>query len=145
MPGKNPKNRSKLDRRRATLLSRTEAAARSRAQLDAVVVELTSVTVAQRDDEASLTAALERIAELKKSIKVAKKRRTKLRAARTDARNEHAAAGTRVEAADARYNRAVLADLVRREKARDLAAHAAKQPAPAVPAAHPADQPFRRW
>ncbi|WP_028937395.1 hypothetical protein [Pseudonocardia spinosispora] len=126
---------STLDRRRETLLARTSAADESATKLSTLEEELRATSQRKRDDEASLSEALIRIAELKKAIKSAEKRRTKLRSARKDARQDHTEARRRAEVAEAKYDRAVLADLLRREKDRDLAAHAARQPTPVDPAA----------
>lgn len=129
---KSPKNAAEaLDRRRETLLARTSVADESAAKLTTLDEELRATSRRRRDDEVSLSAALIRIAELKKSIKSAGKRRTKLRSARKDARQVHTKARKRAEVAEAKYDHAVLADLLRREKDRDLAAHAAQRPGPA--------------
>jgi chromosome segregation ATPase len=84
--------------------------------------------------EKALAAALDTATTLKKAMKASAKDRDSLRAARREARRAAAKADQRAATAEARYDRAVLADLVRREKDHDLSAHPVEPPA-----AHPVE------
>ncbi|MDT7685867.1 MAG: hypothetical protein QOG57_6177, partial [Pseudonocardiales bacterium] len=117
------KSSSNLDRRREALRERAGAAAAAGAKVSSLDEQLDATALAHRDNEASLRAALDRVAGLKKAIKAAEKQRDKLRAARKAARRADAKARQRAAAAEARYDRAVLAGMVRREKERDLSKH----------------------
>jgi hypothetical protein len=103
----------------ATKASSAEAAA----TVDSLDQQLESNAGARAGHEADLQAALDRVAGLKKSIKAAAKEHDRLRSARKAARRTAATARHRAEQAEARYDSAVLADLLRREKAQDLSAH----------------------
>lgn len=77
----------------------------------------------ETNSRAELRATLDRVAMLKKAMKAATKERDELRFARKDARRVAAKAQQRAGTAEVRYDRAVLADMLRREKDHDLAAH----------------------
>lgn len=115
--------RSALDRRREKLQA-NKAAARAAidavADLDARIDHNSSQT---REYEAALQAALDQIAALKKAIKATGKQKDELESARKDARLAAAEAQQRAAAAEAKYDRAVLAEIVRREKDHDLSMH----------------------
>lgn len=85
--------------------------------------ELASNAGQRRNDEAGVRDARDHVAALKTTIKATKKERDKLRAARKDARRNAAKAAQRAATAEAKYDRAVLADMVRREKVTDLSTH----------------------
>lgn len=113
-----------LDRRRNKLRVAEAAAAGAVSDLRRLDEQLASNDDQHRQQEASLQAALDRVVWLKKAIKASVKKAGKLRAAREDVGKRAAEAQQRVTAAEAKYDRAVLADMVRREKDNDLAAHA---------------------
>ncbi|HEY2203022.1 MAG TPA: hypothetical protein VGH99_00910 [Pseudonocardia sp.] len=117
------KNRSALDRRRESLQSRRAVADETGTKVKELDRALETNAVARRDSEAGLQAALDRVAGLKKAIKASKKQRDKLRTARDKARENDAKARQRASSAEQKYDRAVLEDMVRREKERDLASH----------------------
>jgi len=132
-----------LERRRETLRTRAAAAAASQAKVTSLDEQLETNSAARREHGANLRAALETVSGLRKSIKDADKQRGKLRTARKNARRAETKAHQRASTAEAKYDRALLADLVRREKDRDLSKHTStKTPAapviptpPAAPAA----------
>lgn len=136
-----PQTRSTLDRRRNTLQTRRAAAEATAAKVAALDEELNLNAVHTQEFEASLQAALDRVAGLKKGIKAAKKTRARLRAERKDARGADARSRQRADAAESKYDRAVLADMLRREKDRDLSVHAGSTPAAAPKAAAAATPP----
>jgi hypothetical protein len=114
---------SALGRRREKLhVTRTaaELATRRVAELDK---QLDTNSAAQRENEAALQRALDRVATLKKSIKASRRGSGKLHTARRDARRVAARAQQRAATAEAKYDRAVLAEMVRREKDDDLSRH----------------------
>jgi hypothetical protein len=116
--------RSVLDRRRNKLQVAKAYAASAVSDLRRLDEQFASNDDQRREQEAALQAAQDRVALLKKAIKASVKEAGKLRAAREDVGKRAAEAQQRVTAAEARYDRAVLADMVRREKENDLAAHA---------------------
>lgn len=114
---------SALGRRRERL-----QAARSTASAAAsVVTGLDSMLVAnagqRRHHEAGLQAARDHVAALKVTINATAKQHDKLRSARKDAGRAAVSAAQRAVIAERKYDRAVLADMVRREKDTDLRAH----------------------
>ena len=115
--------RSALDRRREKLQANKTAA---RAAIDAVAdldARLDRNSSQTREYEAALQAAVDRVAALKKAIKAAGKQQVQLDSARKDAQRAAAQAQQRAAAAEAKYDRAVLAEIVRREKDHDLSLH----------------------
>jgi hypothetical protein len=116
--------RSVLDRRRNKLQVAKAYAASAVSDLRRLDEQLASNDDQRREQEAALQAALDRVVLLKKAIKASIREAGKLRVAREDVGKRAAEAQQRVTAAEARYDRAVLADMVRREKENDLAAHA---------------------
>ena len=112
-----------LDRRRAKLQhtqAAATAAASTVARLDAQLdVEATHRAGFQTD----LDATLDRGALLKKAIKASTKHHDQLATARERARAAVAKAHQRAAEAEAKYDRAVLAEMLRKEKDNDLAAH----------------------
>ncbi|MET0189093.1 MAG: hypothetical protein ABW212_08860 [Pseudonocardia sediminis] len=124
---------SALDKRRAKLQSARladEQAAAAVAELDG---QLRDNTESNRQNDASLTILRDRVAELEKTLKADAKKGAKLRKARDRAREVRAEAQQRAVTAEAKYERAVLADLVRREKDNDLSAHPGTHPALVTP------------
>jgi hypothetical protein len=121
---------TQLDYRRETLRTRAARSAASKAKVTSLDEQLEMNSAARREHEANLQAALDTVAGLKKAIKKADKQRAKLRAARKNARRADAKARQRASTAEAKYDRALLADLVRREKDRDMSQHTE----PALPA-----------
>ena len=114
---------SALERRREALQARTSDATATVAEVVALDAQLATNASTLRDREAALKDALSRVAVLKKKVKASVKEQDTLRGARKDARRRAAAATQRANTAEVKYDRAVLADMVRREKDDDLAAH----------------------
>lgn len=114
---------STLDRRREKLQGTRAAAESAIGRIAALDELLETNSTRQREHEAGLQAALDRVATLKKAIKAATKRDSKLLTARKDARRLATRAQQRAATAETKYDRAVLADMVRREKDDDLSRH----------------------
>lgn len=112
-----------LDRRRdkrQLAMTTKDAALADVASLDE---QLTTNAGALTGYEADLQATLDRVATVKKTIKATTKDRDRLRTERKKAGKVAAKAEQRATAAEAKYDRAVLADMLRREKDNDLSAH----------------------
>lgn len=112
-----------LDRRRAKLQETragVEAAGQAVSRLDE---QLDGNATKHREHEGALQAALDQVASLKKAIKSVEKESGRLQTGRKRAGRKAAEAGQRAASAEAKYDRAVLADMLRREKDRDLSAH----------------------
>jgi chromosome segregation ATPase len=73
--------------------------------------------------DVELGEARERLTELKKRVKAADKQCVALREARKQARRAAAQARERLASSERKYEKALLADRVEREKQADLAAH----------------------
>ena len=121
-----------LDRRRdkwqTTQQTLTAAQARI-ADLD----KMLDANAAQRSEhEIALQAALDRQAELKTALKASAKEHDHLRASRKHADRDAGTALHRAQAAEAKYDKALLADMLRQQKTTDLSAHTGgtKSPAP---------------
>jgi len=80
-------------------------------------------------DETALRAAMDEIKRLKKALKDGEKQRRKLLTARKRAADAAEKAEERVRKAEAKYDRAVLADLIQRQKEQDRGTASAKAPA----------------
>jgi hypothetical protein len=122
---------SVLDRRRQKMQATRTAAQDAGAAVDELDTRLDTNSSETREHEAALHTALDRVAALKKAIKAAGKQNSRLASSRKDARRAAARAQQRAAGAEARYDRAVLADMLRREKDRDLSVHGAQPTAPA--------------
>lgn len=119
-----PKISATLDRRRNALQAARSAAEATGAKVVSLDEALDSNAMRRSEYEANLQVALDRVAGLKKSIKASNQERSKLRTARKAARQADAKARQRADTSEAKYDRAVLADMLRREKDRDLSVHA---------------------
>jgi septal ring factor EnvC (AmiA/AmiB activator) len=129
---------SRLDGRRDKLRNARASAAAAGARVAKLDGELTANANQNGKLEAELMAARDLVAALKKSIKSSRRRKAKLRERRKDAREVSAKTQQRATSAERRYDRAMLADMVEREKQHDLAQHATEpvvvSPASALPA-----------
>lgn len=112
-----------LDERRGKWQTAHDAATQAEKQLADLGQQLESTVQQRNADEAELRANRDRQAELKKSIKAAAKQRDALRNARKQADRDAARARKRAEAAEAKYEKALLADLLHQQMSRDLSAH----------------------
>jgi chromosome segregation ATPase len=114
---------SNLDQRREKLQAMRRAVAATATDVGVLDKKLHKNAAQHRTHEAGLQTALDRVAALKKTIKASKKARDKLSAARKDARRAAAKATHRADTAEAKYDRAVLADILRRQKVADMLLH----------------------
>lgn len=114
---------SRLDRRREKLQSTTAAADAADAAVAKIDRRLDAAAGKRRDQEAALQATLDRVAELKKAVKSSVRESGKVRTSRKGALQAAVKARQRAATAETKYDRAVLADMLRREKEQDLSAH----------------------
>ena len=131
---------AELARRRSTLRKRQTGAERTGREVAELDKALERNAVRADEQESELRTTLDRVAMLKKTIKAGKKHRDKLRTGRKKAQDRDADARRRASTAEAKYDKAVMADMVRREKQRDLAQHdprAAVAPAPELTESRP--------
>lgn len=126
---------SRLDGRRDKLRDARASAVAEGARVAKLDGELTANANQSAKLEAELMAARDLVAALKKSIKSSRKRKEKLRDRRKDARKGFAKAQQRATSAERRYDKAMLADMVAREKQHDLARHTTEQVAVTTAAA----------
>ncbi len=110
-----------MDRRRDTLLATRATQTASDAEVARLDTELDANANRVSQMEGELANARDRVAALKKSIKAARKYRVKLRAGRKRARQNTAKAQQRAAEAERRYDKAMLADMLAREKQQHLA------------------------
>ena len=115
---------SALDRRRRKLWRARNGADDATAAVRQLEERIDANAEQGRTHEANLRAALDEVASLKKAIKASAKEADKLHDSREAARERAAEAQQRAAVAESKYDDAVLADLLRREKDNDLAAHA---------------------
>jgi hypothetical protein len=138
-----------LDRRRDKAQDAKDTADKARdhvADLDARIAA--NAGQAQRD-QAALHQARDEVTRLKRALKAASKEDTVLQTRRKKASTAAVKAEVKAKAAESKYDQAMLADMVRREKARDRSAAAAtgKVDAPAADptsVAPPAEQAAAR-
>jgi len=119
----------RLERRRDKLRAARATADSAAVQVTRLDAELTATASRIGELEAELAAARDNVAVVKRSIKAVEKQRANLRAERKQARRDQAAARQKADDAERRYDRAMLADMVRREKQQDLSRHAEPQAA----------------
>jgi chromosome segregation ATPase len=112
---------SMVKRRRRKAQAAKAAADTARAGVAELDIRIKTNAAQSRADERALRRAQEEIARLKKAIKAAAKDHARLCSARDKARKDAAKAQRKAGSADAKYDQAVLAEIVRREKERDLA------------------------
>jgi chromosome segregation ATPase len=127
---------SKLDRRRTKVQAAKAAADAADARVASFAERITTVETQAAEHEAALRRLGEEVGRRRKALKQAARQRDDLRKARRKAEKGAAKARRKAEAADGKYDQAVLADLVRREKSRDMAVNgdgSRSAPAPAQP------------
>jgi chromosome segregation ATPase len=110
-----------LDSRRDKAATAASAAAKAQAgvtELDNRLQTSTSLTTQQTQ---ALRNAQAEVNRLKRSLKLTAKERARLTTARKKAAAKAAQARKKQQAAEAKYDKVVLADMVRREKERDRA------------------------
>jgi chromosome segregation ATPase len=121
--------RGPLKKRRKKAESARRAAEAAQERVAALDARLAANSQQTEREVAALRQARDEASRLKKAIKQAAKERGGLRSARKAAQKAAARSRRRAEAADAKYDRVVLAELVRREKKNQAARDAASAPA----------------
>lgn len=111
-----------LDEPRGTWQAAEEAAAQAENQLSLVLERLEDNAERRSADEAALQAAVDKQAELKRAIKTSAEQRETLRKARSKAQREVEEARKRAQAAEAKYDEALLAEVLAAQKSKDLSA-----------------------
>lgn len=111
-----------LDEPRGTWQAAEEAAAQAENQLSLVLERLEDNAERRSADEAALQAAVDQQAELKRAIKTSAEQRETLRKARSKAQREVAEARKQAQAAEAKYDEALLAEVLAAQKSKDLSA-----------------------
>lgn len=146
---------AKLTRRRSKLQTAKSTAAAATTNLRNLEAKLESLSLRRRQRKAALREAKSRQGALEKAIKASDKQRKALRESVKDASKAAAKAERNAHEVEAKYDRAVLSDLVRREKRSDLSTHPAsgaaagthaaldEPPPTAVAAIAPAERPTR--
>ncbi len=99
-------------------------------------------------EEAALQAAVDQQAELKRAIKTSAEQRETLRRAQSKAQREAEEARSRAQAAEAKYDEALLAEVLAAQKSKDLSAsngprHGQSTTKP-MPWQHPSRSPLLR-
>jgi septal ring factor EnvC (AmiA/AmiB activator) len=92
---------------------------------NAIDRELAGTSERLREQQRTLQSVHAQAESLKKSIKQLKDRRETLRDKRKNARKHNGKARKKLEAAEAKYERSVVDEMVRREKMIDLSEHSA--------------------
>jgi len=110
-----------LDEPRGNWQAAREASARADSQLSLVLQRLEDNAERRSADEAALQAAVDQQAELKRAIKTAADQRETLRKARSKAQREAEEAHERAQAAEAKYDEALLVEVLAAQKNKDLA------------------------
>jgi chromosome segregation ATPase len=119
-----------LDEPRSTWQAAQEAADHAENQLSLVLERLEDNAERRSADEAALQAAIDQQAELKRAIKTSAEQRETLRKARSKAQREAAEARKRAQAAEAKYDEALLAEVLAAQKIKDLSIADDQTPAP---------------
>ncbi|MGZ4602635.1 MAG: hypothetical protein ACXV0U_03440 [Kineosporiaceae bacterium] len=99
-------------------------------RVEDIEARLASTTAKTSADGNALRSAVEEVKRLKKELKDGEKERRKLVTARKQAQSALAKAEEKARKREAKYNRAVLADMIQRQKEQDLGSAAT----PAAPA-----------
>ncbi|MEV4637651.1 hypothetical protein AB0J80_09895 [Actinoplanes sp. NPDC049548] len=108
-----------LDRRRDKAGAAEAAADKARAAVTAIDNQLKTIATLSEEQQQALRRTTEEAARLKRSLKAAGKRRAELVKQRKKAVVRADKARQRARAAEAKYDKELLADMVRREKQRD--------------------------
>lgn len=111
-----------LDEPRGTWQAAEDAAAHAEHQLALVVERLEDNAERRSADEAALQAAVDQQAELKRSMKASAEQRETLRKARSKVQRDAEEARKRAQAAEAKYDEALLAEVLAAQKSKDLSA-----------------------
>jgi hypothetical protein len=119
-----PDSEVRLERRREQLQRSRERAAAGKTSLREAEARLQALEASRQDAQRRLSAAEQQVSELKKELKRSAKERERLQEQRSKEHKRSGVLAEEVREAENKYDKAVLADLVRREKERDLAVHA---------------------
>ena len=111
-----------LDEPRGTWQAAADVAAEAENRLALVVERLEDNAERRTADEAALQAAVDQQAELKRAIKTSAEQRETLRKARSKAQREAEDARKRAHVAEAKYDEALLAEVLVAQKKKDLSA-----------------------
>lgn len=111
-----------LDAPRGAWRAAEEAASQAESQLSLVLERLEDNAHRRSADEAALQAAVDQQAELKRAIKTSADQRDTLRKARSKAQRDAEEARRRATAAEAKYDEALLAEVLAAQKIKDLSA-----------------------
>jgi chromosome segregation ATPase len=114
---------SKLNRRRDKVQSAKTATEAAQRRLDGLDDQLAADAAQAQQHEAALRRASDEVARRKKALKASAKTHQRLAASRKKAAAALAKAQQKAQTAETKYDEAVLATMVRRERDRDLAAH----------------------
>jgi chromosome segregation ATPase len=117
-----------LDRRRVKAASADAAADQAKSAVTDIDHQISTITDLTEQQEQALHRARDEITRLKRSLKAAGKRRAELTRQRKKAAAEAARARAKATAAEAKYDKEVLAELIRREKEKDRAAQPDRTP-----------------
>ena len=117
-----------LDRRRDKAGAAGAAAAKAEAAVTDIDRQLETVKSLTEQQEQALHRAVEEAERLKRTIKAAGKRRAELDKERRKAVTQAEQARAKADEAEAKYDKEVLADLVRREKEKDRSSSSAPAP-----------------
>lgn len=109
-----------LDARRDDLQARLGAVDAAELEVNRLEQDLENNTIAVRQQESAMEAATARVADLEKAMKKSAKQRKQLGAELDTARARAEEARESAVAAEAKYEKAVLKQVVRRAKAADL-------------------------
>ena len=109
-----------MDEPRGDWQAAQEESARAESHLSLVLQRLEDNAEQRSADEAALQAAVDQQAELKRSIKTSAEQRETLRKARSKAQREAEEAQKRAQAAEAKYDEALLAEVLAAQKNKDL-------------------------
>ncbi|MFI7539922.1 hypothetical protein [Actinoplanes sp. NPDC049599] len=119
-----------LDRRRDKAGSAGAAAVAARTAVTDIDHQLKTVANLAEQQQLALHRAVEETARLKRSLKAAGKRRSELVMERKKAAARADRARAKAAAAEAKYDKELLADLVRREKEKDRASRTGRPGGP---------------
>jgi hypothetical protein len=113
-------SRTALDQRRGKFQLAQEAATRAENRVTELDRQLEANAAQYRADKAALQEAIDRQSELKKGIKASAKQRDDMREARKSAGHVAEEARRRAHTAEAKYEKALLVDMLREQKSKDL-------------------------
>ena len=114
---------SKLDRRREAAKTAEAAADAAQQKLSGIDDRLAANTAQTQEQETALRRASDEVSRLKKALKASAKKNQQLIASRKKVSASVAKTQQKADAAGGKYDKALLADMVRKERNRDLATH----------------------